>query len=199
MKLKRMKEARHEEENKFVHCAGGSRNLLVGGGNSSYCSVVAGKSLYNYIVITLITLGASLVALLALSPPGKIWGYTRRRVVGAMRAVTPRCLDHPVCVQMVLKVVVRCRTPGIGYGPRPLIVTTKKKKILLLGGLNSCHTYYFFLSDPFNYYSGSEPSLMIFCVALLIVPLKTLSEGFHAICNDDERFVRDNKTSMKES
>ena len=40
---------------------------------------------------------------------------------------------------------------------------------------------------------------MIFCVALLIVPLKTLSEGFHAICNDDERFVRDNKTSMKES
>jgi hypothetical protein len=99
-----------------------------GGGNSSYCSVVAGKSLYNYIVITLITLGASLVALLALSPPGKIWGYTRRRVVGAMRAVTPRCLDHPVCVQMVLKVVVRCRTPGIGYGPRPLIVTTKKKK-----------------------------------------------------------------------
>ena len=67
-------------------------------GDSSYCSVVAGKSLYNYIVITLITLGASLVALLALSLPGKIWGYTRRRVVGAMRAVTPRCSDHPVCV-----------------------------------------------------------------------------------------------------
>ena len=100
------------------------------------------------------------------------------------------------CVQMVLKVVVRCRTPGIGYGPRPLIVTTNKIFFFPSrreGKFRPHERFFFFLSDPFNYYSGSEPSLMIFCVALRIVPLKTLSEGFHAICNDDERFVRDHE------
>jgi hypothetical protein len=87
---------------------------------------------------------------------------------------------------MVLKVVVRCRTPGIGYGPRPLIVTTNyKTKIFFLPGgrVNSGHTKVFFLllllflSDPFNYYSGSEPSLMIFCVALRIVPFENFERG----------------------
>jgi hypothetical protein len=66
------------------HCV--TRNLL-------NVVVVAGKSLYNYIVITLITLGASV--LLALQV-GRGVRYVPGRV-GAMRAVKPRCLDHPVC------------------------------------------------------------------------------------------------------
>lgn len=36
---------------------------------------------------------------------------------------------------------------------------------------------FLFLSDPFNYYSGSEPSLMIFCVALRIVPFENFERG----------------------
>lgn len=50
-----------------------------------------------------------------------------------MRAVTPRCLDHPV-YRWSLKVVVMCRTPGIGYGAKAIDCydVEEKKKIFFV-------------------------------------------------------------------